>query len=358
VGAAITGGTASSDGSVVALAFGDVLVCSGTVIAPHAVLTAAHCLSGSTLPDVAEGDALAGAAHHKVIAAFVSPDFNAQTLDHDLAVVVVDDPLAAPPVAIATSLDAVVPGTTMQIVGYGWTVPNDSAPAVRHTGTSQVDGVDALRIGSYAAPSQVCEGDSGGPALFADRVIGVTSSGDATCTQVAHHTRVDVHAGFIETIVARTAAHSAGPGDRCWYQSNCAAGDCVPAADDARLSFCTVACTDGACPASLECVAGQCRQPLPSPGAEGSSCAADADCASAHCLAPSGGDARVCTQRCFKDLPGVGCPEGEQCEVATDGYEACFAPSPETGSCNTAPPSSALIAALVLVQVLRGRGRP
>jgi hypothetical protein len=358
VGAAITGGTTSSDASVVALAYGDVLQCSGTVIAPHAVLTAAHCLGGSTLPDVAEGDALVGAAHHKVIAAFVAPDFNAQTLDHDLAVVVVEDPLSAPPVAIATSLDAVTPGTTMQIVGYGWTVPNDPASAVRHTGTSQVDVVDALRIGSHAAPSQVCEGDSGGPALVGDRIIGVTSSGDATCTEVAHHTRVDIHASFVGNTVARTAAGSAGPGARCWYQGNCAVGDCLPAADDVRLSFCTVACNAG-CPANLECVEGQCRQPLPSPGAEGSSCTADADCASTHCLAPHGSDARVCTERCFKDLPGFDCPDGETCEVAADGYEACFAPAPvDGGSCQVAPSSSLLIAVVVLAQVLRGRGRP
>jgi hypothetical protein len=358
VGAAITSGSPSSDGSVVALAFGDVLVCSGTVIAPHAVLTAAHCLSGSTLPDLAEGDALVGAAHHEVIAAFVSPDFNAASLDHDIAVVIVEDPLAAPPVPIAMSLDTVAPGATMQVIGYGWTGPDDPAAAVRHTGTSQVDVIDALRIGSHAAPSQVCEGDSGGPALFGDRVIGVTSSGDATCTQVAHHTRVDIHAGFVTNIIARTAAGSAGPGDRCWYQDNCAAGDCLPAADDARLSFCTVAC-NGGCPADLACVEGQCRHSLPSPGAEGSSCVADADCASAHCLAPSGADARVCTQRCFADIPGFECPAGERCEIATDGYEACFAPAPASGSCRVAPDAgSALIAAIVLVQVLRGRGRP
>jgi hypothetical protein len=361
VGAAITGGTASSDGSVVALAFGDVLVCSGTVIAPHAVLTAAHCLGGSTLPDVADGDALVGAVHHQVIAAFVSPDFNAQSLDHDIAVVIVDDPLTAPPIAVATSLDAVTPGATMQVIGYGWTVANDAAPAIRRTGTSQIDGIDALRINSHGAPSQVCEGDSGGPALLGGHIIGVTSSGDTTCTQFARHTRADIHAGFVTDIVARTAAGSAKAGDRCWYQDNCAVGECLPAADDARLAFCTVACgTDGACPASLACVEGQCRQPLPSPGAEGSSCVADAACASGHCLAPSGSDARVCTQRCFDDIPGFECPSGEQCEMATDGYAACFAPAPPSdGGCHVAPDGgSALIATIVLFQVLRGRGRP
>jgi hypothetical protein len=75
-------------------------------------------------------------------------------------------------------------------------------------------------------------------------------------------------------------------------------------------------------------------------------------------LAPSGSDARVCTQRCFDDIPGFECPSGEQCEMATDGYAACFAPAPD-GGCQVAPDGgSALIATIVLFQVLRGRGRP
>lgn len=371
--APITDGSASSDAAVVALAFGDTLVCTGTVIAPHAVLTAAHCLAGTQLPDVAIGDTLAGATHYPVVASFTEPGFDPVTLDHDLAVVVVASPLPPAPIALAPSLTGVAAGSTIRIVGYGWTVANDTTPPARRTGTSQIDGIDALRIVSHAATSQACEGDSGGPALFdtgdGERIVGVASSGDTTCTQLARHTRVDVHASFVSDVVARTAPGSAAAGDRCYYAANCAIGECLPALDEPALAFCTPPCDAGRCPAGLTCVtvegAPQCRHPLPSPGADGSRCAADRDCASTLCLAPEGGDDAVCTQRCFSDLPGFPCPDGELCGLAADGREACFALELESGgggccaAAHGADPVAAIAVALVVVrQLLRGRGSP
>lgn len=367
-GAPITGGSPSGDAAVVAFGFGDVLVCSGTLIAPHAVLTAAHCLSDAELPEIAVGDALVGADRHAALAAFVHPDFDPQTLDHDIAVVLVEPTLGVTPLPIATALDGAAAGSTIRVVGYGWTVANDTSPALRRTGTSQLDAVDELRLVSHAATSQACEGDSGGPALFdggaGERVLGVASSGDASCTQLARHTRVDIHADFIAGVVEPSAVGAAGAGDRCWYADNCSAGACLPALDEPRWSFCAPACDDGRCPEGLECITSggeaRCRHAAPSPGAEGASCASDADCAGALCLAVSGGGERVCTTRCFTDLPGFTCPADETCRAADDGGEACFAPD-DDGGCNATRGSRGMFALVVLAlcgQLLRGRGRP
>jgi len=362
-GAPVTGGSASTDQGVVALSHGDTLVCSGTVIAPHAILTAGHCLD-SELPDIAVGDTLAAATRQRALAAFPHPDFDPSTLDHDIAVVIVDPPLAIAPLSIGATLAATA-GSTIRIVGYGWTVANDTTPPARRTGTSQIDAIDDLRLTSRAAPSQACEGDSGGPALFdagsGERVIGVASSGDAMGTQFARHTRVDVHADFVLDTVARTSAGGAGAGDRCWYDANCSVGACVPALDDPRLSFCAPTCAGG-CPGDLVCitVAGdaRCRHPAPSPGAEGSPCARDADCAGALCLAPKGSTDRVCTTRCFGDLPGFDCPGDETCQRASDLGEACFA-KPDDGWCSaTRGDGSPVLLLLALAQLLRGRGKP
>lgn len=363
--APVTGGTSSSDTAVVALAFGDSLVCSGTMIAPQAVLTAAHCVAGARLPDVVIGGAVAGGAHHTALAAFVHPDFDAQTLDHDVAIVIVGPLTGVTPIPYATALDGAAAGSAIRVVGYGWTVASDPSPPLRRTGRSVLDAVDALRLVSHAAPSQACEGDSGGPALFdggsGERVLGVASSGDTGCTQFARHTRVDIHADFIADIVARSSAGAAGAGERCWYAENCAAGACLPALDEPRWSFCAPACADDdECPSGLACITAEgearCRHRAPSPGAEGAVCAAGLDCAGALCLASESGGERVCTTRCFSDLPGFACPDGETCRAADDGGEACFAAG-DDGGCHATRGSPAALAFVVLVLLAWGRPR-
>lgn len=363
-GAPITGGASPSpDSAVVALAFtGDALECTGTVISPHAVLTAAHCVGGTSLPDVAIGDVVSTAERHRVLAAFVHPDFDPTTLDHDIAIVIVEAPLAPTPIPFATELGGLAAGASIRVVGYGWTVVNDTMPPRRRTGTSQVDAIDELRIVSHGAPSQVCEGDSGGPALYDDgsgeRVVGVASSGDAACAQFGKHTRVDVHADFVADIVARTATGGADAGDRCWYPANCAVGTCLPAEDDPRLSFCAVACDHGACPGDLECRADACVHPPPSPGAEGAACDSRQACASDLCLAPGDGARHVCTTRCFSDLPGFDCPTGETCRPASDGGEACFGPSTDDGcGCRGGRGNGAALVLLAAGVLARGARR-
>jgi len=318
MGAPITGGIPSSEDAVVELAHGDVLACSATVIAPQAVLTAAHCLKGSELPDIVDGDGV----HHPALAGFSHPGFDPVSLDHDIALLVVDPPLTIAPLAYATTLTAAV-GDTIEVIGFGWTVANDTLPPARRTGASQLSAIDPLQLHSVAAPSQTCEGDSGGPALFAAQIIGVASSGDPMCVQFAQHTRVDAHADFIAATLAATAAGGAQPGDRCWYAANCATGTCTPALDDPRLAFCATTCAGG-CASGTSCIDGLCRHPAPSPGATGAACTGASDCVDDLCVAPSGGGATVCTTHCFSDLPGFTCPSGTACSAAADGQEACF----------------------------------
>lgn len=339
--APITNGSPSSDTAVVAIAYGSTVVCTGTIIAPHAVLTAAHCLPDSTLPDVVEGSDPATGMHHRIVAAFPHPDFDSESLDHDIAVVIVGEPLHAVPLAFAATLPATAQvGATIRVVGYGWTIANDTTPPLRRSGTSQIDAIDALRVVSHAAPSQACEGDSGGPALLDDQVIGVASSGDTACTQYARHTRVDVHATFIAGVLEKTAEDAARPGDRCWYDANCATGACMPAVDEPRLSFCTPRCNAGACPAGLACTVdggeARCRHPWPSPGADRHVCRANNDCAAGLCIAPAESSDTVCARRCFSDLPGFTCPVNTECREAADGTEACFAIDTD-GGCAIAP---------------------
>lgn len=346
----ITGGTPSGEDAVVSLVHGTSVGCTGTAIAPHLVLTAAHCLSDSQLPDVVEG-ALVDGAHHAVMATFLAPGWDPETLDHDLALLVIDPALTA---TLPTGGPVTV-GDAITIIGFGFTVANDTAPAQRRTGTAHVDAVDDLRVRSSAAPNQTCEGDSGGPAIFNDQVIGVASSGDTACTQFAQHTRVDIHADFIATTLAATSELSVPTGGRCYYATNCQTGMCLPALDEPRESFCSIAC--GSCPDGLACISGACRHPAPSPGAVGATCGGDTDCVGALCETAKDGSTATCTARCFSDLPGFTCPDGYSCRANTTGAEACFAEIRDDG-CNAGGGDAGwLIGSICAVRAARRRRR-
>jgi hypothetical protein len=329
----IVGGAASAEPAVVPLLRDGELVCSGSVVAPHAVLTAAHCLRDSR-PLTVDG--------HAVIARIAISTFEPTTLAHDLAIVVVDPPFQLAPLArgIATASE-------VTLVGFGAPLPN-----VQRTGTASALALESLHLVS-SGPAFTCEGDSGGPALAGGAIVGVTSSGD--CTTVSRHARVDVDAAFIESTIAMTAAGVAGAGARCYYDANCANGvACVAAVDEPSRAFCAPTCTKD-CAGDLVCVDGLCRHPLPSPGAEGARCETASDCASNPCVASKDDDDAICARRCFSDLPGFECPTGTTCAPADDGGEACFVP--QHGGCSAAP-SPALFALLALLQLLRGRGKP
>jgi len=79
----VTGGEPSADPAVVALVQGDTVACTGTVIAPRAVLTAGHCAGDAPWPEV-----VIDGARVAVAGAIVHPGFDPATLARDLATLV------------------------------------------------------------------------------------------------------------------------------------------------------------------------------------------------------------------------------------------------------------------------------
>ena len=358
--AAITNGADDAgDPAVVALVSLDGQVeCSGTLIAPHVVLTAAHCgIDGSNFDQflVSFGATASATGALALADALPHPMFDPSTLADDVALLTLRQAAPADPIAVdARPVDATWIGQTFSAVGFGATAATASDEGQKRSGTAKVTAVDADSFTAMAAPSQPCGGDSGGPALFSDGtttfVSGVTSHGDTACVDHAVFARLDVQAaGFIQPYLDALAPASLATGARCFFDEQCQKGPCLQAADEPKRSFCSQAC--GSCPAPLTCVSGQCRYRAPSPGALGAACAQPSDCASGLCTAGA------CTRSCVP-TSATACPSGYECKNTSDISFECVAV--KRAGCDVAASGGAggglwLLALAAIARLLRRR---
>jgi secreted trypsin-like serine protease len=245
--ASIVGGRAASIAEFPSLAYIEARVgnggfaCTGTVVAPRIILTAAHCIesqesgaftapsayavaTGTTTPREAEATNV-----FRVVETHIFPGFDPGNLRGDAGILVLDRPTAAPPLAMAGAADAALyaGGAPVQLAGWGLTRSNarKGPGSLRATGmTVQAPALCKRKTRSYYPPfsaaaqlctlatptkSGGCFGDSGGPAIAqrADGVLihlGIISSGGPFCSTKLPNilTRTDL----VSTWVAEWAA--------------------------------------------------------------------------------------------------------------------------------------------------------
>jgi secreted trypsin-like serine protease len=225
--------------------------CTGTVIAPRVVLTAAHCVEdldvGGFTPagdyKVATGRATprqdATGNVLEVGETHVFPGFDPGNTHGDAALLVLSSPTPAPPISLATVADGPLyaGGAGVLLAGWGLTKPNArSAPETLRTTSTVVLGGAACKRQTrsfnppYSSALQMCTtdppdhknggcfGDSGGPAI-AQRAdgspveIGITSTGAPNCdTRLPNvFTRVDTVSTWAAEWVAAVEAGGAPP---------------------------------------------------------------------------------------------------------------------------------------------------
>ncbi|MEN0058063.1 MAG: trypsin-like serine protease [Bdellovibrio sp.] len=222
-GKAVAANTALANSTVALFDLVQGTLCSGTIVGPHLVLTAAHCVNPSTIDglrvvfstNVDKGLSTAVVVRAAMIHPGYDPERYGDTADIALVRFQGSLPKGYTPAPLLTDFLSLNEGTDVTVAGYGlnwsWVVSRGSG-ILRFT-SLQVEKLNfstsELSL-SQSAVHSVCSGDSGGPAyiLYQGRlhVVGVASRVGSSakwlmpkCFDIAIYTRVDFYRDWISS---------------------------------------------------------------------------------------------------------------------------------------------------------------
>lgn len=201
--------------------------CTGTLVAPTVVVTAAHCLVGGNLEGMTflTAEAVGSERQHRhndglpVASWHPHPQYrdadgggddlgSAGDVEYDVGVVVLAEASPVAPIAVErAAMTRAWEHRALVFVGYGSTAEKADDGDRRRSVTIPVETVYDTTFSYTSRTANTCYGDSGGPAILTSTsgpvLVGVTSWGDQHCESFGVDTRVDAFAEFIEGFIAR-----------------------------------------------------------------------------------------------------------------------------------------------------------